>query len=160
MCESMACLTAQFSTNGAVREYTEQHYIPAVAHHKQAADKGAVGAQVAKWQHTLEQKWATLRFGEVKVMSDAGRHMFEVEVYLGDLDPNSVRVELYADGVNGSESERHEIRRGQQLTEVNGYIFKVHVPATRPATDYTTRVIPQHDGVAVPLEATQILWQH
>ena len=27
--------------------------------------------------------------------------MFEVQVYLNDLDPNAVRVELYADGVNG-----------------------------------------------------------
>jgi hypothetical protein len=33
------------------------------------------------------------------------------------------------------------------------------LPATRPTTDYTARVVPQHSGVAVPLEATQILWQ-
>jgi starch phosphorylase len=34
------------------------------------------------------------------------------------------------------------------------------VPAARPATDYTARVIPQHDGVAIPLEDARILWQH
>jgi starch phosphorylase len=33
------------------------------------------------------------------------------------------------------------------------------MPATRPATDYTARVIPNKDGVAIPLEAAQILWQ-
>lgn len=32
-------------------------------------------------------------------------------------------------------------------------------PATRPATNYAARVIPQYAGVAVPLEATRILWQ-
>jgi starch phosphorylase len=160
MRESMACLTTQFSANRAVREYTEGHYIPAAtAYRERAADKGAVGAQVVNWQQTLEQKWAMLRFGEVKVLSDAGRHVFEVEVYLGSLDPNCVRVELYADGVNGGEPERQEMTRGQQLTEANGYIFSAQVPATRQATDYTARVVPQHDGVAVPLETARILWQ-
>jgi starch phosphorylase len=160
MRESMARLTPRFSANRTVREYTEGHYIPAAAaYRKRAADKGAVGAQVTNWQHTLEQNWATLRFGDMKVVSDAGRHMFEVEVYLGSLDPHSVRVDLYADGVNGGESERQEMRRGQQLTEANGYIYSAQMSATRPSTDYTACVIPQQDGVAIPLEATQILWQ-
>ena len=29
-------------------------------------------------------------------------HVFEVQVYLNDLDPNAVQVELYADGLNDS----------------------------------------------------------
>ena len=33
------------------------------------------------------------------------------------------------------------------------------VPATRPATDYTARLIPHRPGVAVPFEAARILWQ-
>jgi starch phosphorylase len=160
MRESMARLTPRFSANRTVREYTEQHYLPAAAAYRErAADKGAVGAQVVNWQHTLEQKWATLRFGELKVVSDEGRHVFEVEVYLGSLDPNSVRIELYADGVNSGEPERQEMTRGQPLTDANDSIYSAQLSATRPATDYTARLIPQHDGVAVPLEAIQILWQ-
>ncbi|MGD0574046.1 MAG: alpha-glucan family phosphorylase [Anaerolineales bacterium] len=162
MRESMARLTTQFSANRAVREYTEGHYLPAAAAYRERAlHQGVVGAQVVSWQHALEQKWATLRFGEVKVVSDEGRHVFEVEVYLGRLDPNSVRVELYADGVNGGEPERREMTRGrgQPLTDANGYLYGAQVPATRPTTDYTARVIPQHEGVAVPLEAARILWQ-
>ena len=82
-----------------------------------------------------------------------------MEIYLGSLEPNSVSVELYADGVNGGEPARQEMKRGQQLTDTNGFSYSAQVPATRPAIDYTTRVIPQHDGVAIPLEAAQILWQ-
>ena len=33
------------------------------------------------------------------------------------------------------------------------------VPGDRPAGDYTARVLPYLAGVAVPLEATQVLWQ-
>ena len=160
MRESMARLTPQFSADRTVREYTVGHYIPAAAaYHERAANKGAVGTQAVNWQHTLEQNWATLRFGEVKVVSDARKHVFEVEVYLGSLDPNSVKVELYADAVAGGEPERQEMKRDQQLTDTNGFSYSAEVPATRPATDYTARVIPQHDDVAVPLEVDPILWQ-
>jgi starch phosphorylase len=31
--------------------------------------------------------------------------------------------------------------------------------ATHPATNYMARVVPQYTGVAVPVEATRILWQ-
>ncbi len=160
MRESMAQLTTQFSANRAVREYTEGHYIPAAAaYHMRAADKGALGAQIVNWQHNLEKKWDTLRFDEVKVVSDGGKHVFQVEVYLGGLDPKSVRVELYADGVNGGEPEQQEMMRGERLTEANGYTYSAQVRTTRPATDYTARVIPQHDSVTVPLELARILWQ-
>jgi starch phosphorylase len=160
MRESMARLTTRFSANRAVREYTESHYIPAaVAYHKRAADKGAVGEQIVNWQGNLEEKWDTLRFGELKVVSEGGKHDFQVEVYLGGLDPKSVLVELYADGVNNGEQERQEMRRGAALIEANGYTYSAQVTTTRPATDYTARVIPQHDSVVVPLELARILWQ-
>ena len=160
MRESMARLTPQFSSNRAVREYTEGHYIRAAATYRmRAADKGAVGAQVIKWLHTLEQGWATLRFGEMKVVSDEGKYEFKVVVYLGSLDPNSVQVELYADGVSGGEPERQEMRRDQPLSEANVYTYITQVLTTRPVTDYTARVIPQHAGVEIPLESNRILWQ-
>jgi starch phosphorylase len=160
MRESMACLTAQFSANRAVREYTEQHYIPAAsAYLERSANNSAAGAQLVNWQQSLEQNWASLRFGEVKVVSSAGMYIFEAEVYLGNLDPTSIRVELYANGINGGEPERHEMTRGQQLAGANDHIFSAQVPNKRPPTDYTARAIPQHKGVVIPLEAAQILWQ-
>jgi starch phosphorylase len=160
MRESMARLTSRFSANRTVREYTEQHYLPAAsAYRERAADKGAMGVQLVNWQRAIEQHWSNLRFGEMKVASDGGNHVFEVQVYLGGLDPKSVRVELYADGVNGGEPVRQEMKGMGQLVDANGALYSTQVPTTRPARDYTARVIPQHGGVAVPLESVQILWQ-
>jgi glycogen phosphorylase len=66
--ESMAILTPRFSANRTVREYTEQHYLPAAASYcARASDKGAMGKKLVDWKHTLEQKWAEIRFGEIKV---------------------------------------------------------------------------------------------
>jgi starch phosphorylase len=161
MRESMAQLTPRFSANRTVREYTEQHYIPAAATYRErAADKGAVGRNIVNWEHTLKEKWVTLRFGDVKVQTNARQHIFEAEVYLNDLDPNLVRVELYADGINGSSPIRQEMTRVQPPAgEPRGGIYRTSVPATRLATDYTARIIPHCAGVAVPLEVDPILWQ-
>ena len=95
----MARLTPRFSADRAVREYTEQHYLPAAtALRSRVANKGASGRQMVDWRHSLEQKWGALRFGEVKVETKDQQHIFNVQVYLNDLDPKAVQVELYADG--------------------------------------------------------------
>jgi starch phosphorylase len=161
MRESMARLTSRFSANRTVREYTEQHYLPlADAWRKRAANKGAIGRQMIDWRHSLDQKWAALRFGEVKVDTHGGEHVYEVQVYLNGLDPKSLRVELYADGVNGGNSVRQEMKLVGPLGGASGgYAYRAAVPAARTTGDYTARVIPLCDGVAVPLEAAHILWQ-
>jgi glycogen phosphorylase len=161
MRNSMASLTPRFSANRAVGEYTEQHYLPAAAAYlKRAADKGAVGKNIANWEHALNEKWATLRFGEVKVQTSAVQHIFEAEVFLNGLDPNFVRVELYANGTDGTSPIQQEMTRVRQLAGVDsGYAYIAQVPATRPVTDYAARLIPHRDGVAIPLEDARILWQ-
>jgi starch phosphorylase len=111
------------------------------------------------WQYALEKEWPALRFGEMTTETHGEQHVIEVQVYLNRLDPNAARVELYADGVNGEVPVRQEMKRVRQLAGGGGYLYSGQVPATRPASDYTARVIPQHSGVAVPLEAAGILWQ-
>jgi starch phosphorylase len=161
MRKSMASLTPRFSADRTVREYTEQHYLPGAATYRErAAGGGLVGRQVVDWRRALEKEWPALRLGEVKVQTDGEQHVFEVQVYLNELDPNAARVELYADGANGDGPVRQEMQRVRQLAGVvGGYAYSARAPATRPATDYTARVIPHHSAVAVPLEAARILWQ-
>ena len=161
MRESMARLTPHFSADRAVREYTEQHYLPAAAAYQlRTADKGAMGRQIVDWRHSLDQKWTTPHFGEVKVETRGEQHLFEVQVCLNDLDPNEVRVELYADGVMSRAPVRQEMKRVRQLADASGgYVYSSAVSAARPPADYTARVIPHCDGVVVPLEHARILWQ-
>jgi len=37
--------------------------------------------------------------------------------------------------------------------------YSAQIAATRPAEEYTIRIIPYHAHASVPLEASQILWQ-
>jgi starch phosphorylase len=161
MRESMAHLTPQFSTNRSVREYTEQHYLPATtAYGQRVADKGAAGKNIVTWEHTLKEKWAALHFGEVKIETKGKQHVFEVQIYFNDLDPKAVRVELYANGVNGGNPVRQEMKLLRPMTGTKGgYVYSTAVSAARSAIDYTARVISYFTGIAVPLEEEHILWQ-
>jgi starch phosphorylase len=161
MRESMARLTPRFSANRTVREYTEQHYLQAAAAYQvRAADQGAVGRQMVNWRHALDQKWVTLHFGEVQVETRGEQHLFNVQIFFNDLDPKAVRVELYADGALGSAPVRQEMKRARPISGASGgYVYSAAVSATRPPADYTARVIPHYDGVAIPLEDARILWQ-
>jgi starch phosphorylase len=159
MRESMA-LTPRFSADRAVREYTDQHYLPAAAaYHLRMANKGAVARQLVDWQHSLEQKWPALRFGEVKVETKDQQHVFDLQVYLNDLDPKAVRIELFAEGINGGSPWREEMKMiGQLAGASGGYVYSAAVSAAQPPTDYAARMIPRSSEAAVPLESAQILW--
>ncbi len=161
MRESMARLTPLFSANRSVREYTEQHYIPAASAYRQrAGNKGAAGRKIVDWRRNLAEQWNSLHFGKVKVETRGEQHVFEVEVFLHDLDPTDVRLELYADGTGESGPVRQEMNRtGRPVGASAAYVYRAAVSAARPTSDYTPRIIPHYEGVAIPLEDTRILWQ-
>ena len=161
MRESMARLTPRFSADRTVREYTEQYYLPAAAAYEQrAANKGERGGEIVEWRQTLEKNWAGLRFGHVKIETAGEKHAFEVEVFLNEIDPDAVRVELYADGRNDGAPLRQEMARARPISgSVNDHLYSTSVSSSRPTTDYTLRIVPHFPEVAVPLEEGQILWQ-
>lgn len=161
MRESMARLTPQYCSSRTVQEYTQRYYLPAANRYlERAANNGASSVQLVKWRHDLDQAWAGLSFGELRVETGARQHVFEVQVYLHDLDPNAVRVELYADASDGTGPVRQEMTRIHALAGVaGGYAYRAGVPAAQPAASYTPRIVPQCSAAAVPLEVARVLWQ-
>jgi len=160
---SMAELTPVFSTNRMLREYVESFYLPMarrVARRKQ--DGARLARELCDWRHRIQTHWPSIHFGNVQIHSDEREFHFEAQVYLDELDPEMVRVELYAEPVAGETSpERHPLMRQEQLAgAVNGWRYAVTIPAQRPVGDYTVRIIPWHPEASVPLECTPILWQH
>lgn len=160
MRESMARLTPAFSTNRVVRQYTEEHYLPAAASYcARAANHGRIGVDLLKWQAELSKHWSTLRFGSATLNHQENQYFLQVQVFLDNLDPDAVRVELYAEAQNDGAPARHPMNRGECLVgSANGFMYTARIPATRPTTDYTPRLIPYHSGAFVPLEAPFILW--
>jgi glycogen phosphorylase len=51
------------------------------------------------------------------------------------------------------------MNRGERLAgATSAFIYSASVPTSRPIADYTPRLVPQHVGAFVPLEAPFILW--
>jgi len=156
----MARLTPAFSTDRVVRQYAEEYYLPAAANYAaRAANRGALGLDLSVWRESLSKHWPALRFGSAEMNQQGEQYFFQVQVYLAEVDPAAVRVEMYAEGQNGNGPVRQTMERGQRLADSpNGFIYSLRVPATRPAADYTPRLIPYHVGAHVPLETPLILW--
>ena len=156
MRESMAQLTPEFSANRAIRDYTVDHYFPgASSYRKRAANDGALGVEILQWLQKVADQWHTVRFGPVRVETHDGHHCFTVQVSPGNLLVSDIKVELYAMG-----SVLQPMTPVGKAVDSSGNItYSAQVAATRPASDYTPRIVPHHPAVAVPLEASQILWQ-
>ena len=161
MRESMARLTSRFSANRAVREYTGKYYLQAAAAYRdRIKDNCASVKKMVNCMRNLEKRWSGLRFGEMKVETSGGQHVFNVQVYLNDFAPDAVRVELYAEGMGSNGPMRQEMKHSQPIEGKPGFfVYSAFVPAIRPAADYTVRLIPRICGLSIPLEAAYILWQ-
>ena len=158
--ESMARLTPAFSTNRAVRQYTDEHYLSAATAFRQRAEnRGSLGADLVAWEADLAKHWSSLRFGSATVQQQGVQYLFQVQVFFDDMNPDAVRVELYAEGEKDASPITQTMNRGELLVgATNGFTYTAVVPTNRPAADYTPRLIPQHVGALVPLEAPFILW--
>jgi starch phosphorylase len=160
--ESMARLTPEFSATRAIREYTESHYLPAASRYRdRAADDGAVGSSLLQWKQDLERHWNSVRFGTVGIETHDAQHFFQVEISPGALTRDQLQVELYADSMHGGMPAIEVMTAPESCPDSPGVLtYSAQVSATRPASDYTVRIIPHHRSASLPLEAEQIVWQH
>jgi starch phosphorylase len=159
--ESMARLTSEFSATRAIREYTENNYLPAATgFHDRASDNSAVGSSLSDWQKAILRTWSKVHFGKVKIETRDGWHDFEVQVARAGLKPDELKVELYAIAIEDNGPTIEPMTASNLCADSDGYlIYSGKVSAARPATDYTPRIVPCHANASVPLEAEQILWQ-
>jgi starch phosphorylase len=159
--ESMATLTPAFSASRAIREYTNDRYLPAATGYQaRSANDGRLGSDVKHWQQSVAGGWATLRLGKVTVDTQKGQHRFQISVEHGSLHPDQFTVEIYAEPAAGIGAKAETLSASSSSSESPGtVVYSVCCSATRPSGDYTARIVPSHKNASVPLEADQILWQ-
>ena len=157
---SMAELTPQFSTNRMLREYVEKLYFPALQKYQDRIDKrGQKAIRICQWLDNIQKYWTQLHFGHLEIMLGPGFYNFQIPVFTGNLNPDFISVQIYADPDNGKDPEVHKMTRGKKLSEVEeGYLFQTYVYTQRPINHYTPRIIPEFEGSIIPLEANNILW--
>ena len=158
---SMSALTAKFSAARMARDYVETVYRPAAAalRHR-GADQFAAAKRLERWAERLRRNWPGLHIGTPSVGRADDSRRLSVPVFLGEVAPADVRVELYADGVAGGAPDVVPLSPEQAIPgAVNGYIFSGRIPGARPTGDFTVRVVPGSPEAFVPGELCLIAWQ-
>ncbi|MBA2849327.1 glycosyltransferase family 1 protein [Thermosulfuriphilus ammonigenes] len=158
---SMAKLTPRFSSNRMLREYTEKFYLSAARRYRErVAGGGDFGVRLQHWRQHLKCNWSKLHFGKLEVQRTDEGHLFRVQVYLGEMDQEAVRVELYAEPLQeDGEPERWPMKAERPLLGfVNSYVYSALVKTDRPADHYTPRIVPHFPGALIPLDDNHILW--
>ena len=141
ICESMATLTPAFSANRAVRQYTEEHYIPAAsAYAARAAKDGTAAVNLLSWRQRIRERWGDVRFGALKTQSHRGELSLEVEVYLAGLDPSDVRVEVYADSPGSAPFRQEMAQAGQGPANSARHLYSAMISTDRPESDFMDHV--------------------
>ena len=158
--ESMARLTPEFSASRAIREYTEDHYLPAASGYtERAANDSKLGIDLLQWQQDLARDWNSMRFGNLRIESRDSLRLFQLEVLPGNVRPDDLIVELYAEPVSGGDPARETMTASKEQVSPGVLLYSAEVPATRASSDYTPRVIPRRPSALLPLESTHILWK-
>jgi starch phosphorylase len=158
---SMSMLTPRFSGNRMVREYVEQNYLPAMRDFRRREnDGGHVAKSLLVWEKEIRRCWEHVHFGRQEIAPVEDGFELTIQIYLAELDPDSIGVELYAMPQDGSPKHCLPMQRASALTgATHGYSYRARVATQRAAQDYTVRVVPRHAEAILPIELPLVLWQ-
>ncbi len=157
---SMARLAPQFSTNRMVREYVEKLYIPAAVVFRHRTIQGSqIAKELRQWDEQLRGHWHEVHWGNLTVTEEENDWVFEVQVYLGEIMPDFVQVQIYADPVDMGTSVCENMQCHASIPgAVNGYVYVGRVTNSLPYLDFTPRVVAYHPDACTPVENNLILW--
>ena len=162
--------TGVFNTNRMVRDYAECCYLPAGQRslHLSRNDWERAKA-LAAWKEQVRRQWSQIRIERIW-SEDGGERALKVgdhlrvmaQIYLGDLKPTDVAVELYYGPLNAE----GQIAEGKALPTLiaqskggGTYIFAGALSCKRSGLHgYALRILPQHEDLGNPFEMGLILW--
>lgn len=157
---SMSRLAPRFSSNRMLQEYVRDAYLPAAAaFRRRSADGGRLARELVAWESAARRHWDKLHLSNLEVRQQSDGWSFALQVYLAELPPESVQVQLYAEPAEGDAAEPQVLEcRAGIPGATHGYVYHCRVVTPRPATDFTPRLVAHHPDAHVPIEADLILW--
>ena len=158
--QSMAQLTLRYSSVRSLQQYTEKYYLPATSlYKKRVANNAEEGKKIEEWKNSVSAHWKGIYYGNPVLETKDGQYNFSVPVFLNGINRDEISIELYANGVDGSAPVKQKMI--MDAKQDNGaVVFSATVPADRPSYHYTARIIPVNPVISIPLECSNVLWQH
>jgi starch phosphorylase len=167
---AMSSHAGVFNTNRMVREYFERCYLPSVKRSERLkAENYAQAKALASWKAKVRQQWGQIRikrvwsdWAEGQELKVGDQLQVQAEVYLGELKPTDVAVQLFF----GTLNVEGLIVQGQTLPTLiaqskgdGTYIFAGAISCrTSGRHGYALRIVPQHEDLGNPFELGLVLW--
>ena len=165
---SMATVCPTFNTGRMVREYTERFYIPCQKQYAHLVAKdGQAARDLAQWKQKLSANWPAVRFVQTGIALPPEVKIGEktsvlTRVYLGELAPGDVKIEIY----QGAVDEDGQIRNGKyvpmhfvQVLEDGTSQFAGEIDYSQSGLQgYTLRIIPANPDMNYPYEPGMVHW--
>jgi starch phosphorylase len=157
---SLARLTPRFSSNRMLVEYLERLYLPAAdAYGLRTGEHLRNARELSAWYRHLRRRWQEIHWGNVDRAPEGDSLVVRAQVYLGEVDAEAVRVQLYSDAGPAGTPECIEMRRDHALSgAAGGYLYVASLNRDQAARLYTPRVVAHDPRARVPAEANFIRW--
>ena len=158
---SLMHLAPYYSTSRMMKEYVEKMYIPSSeAYSQRMGDNCNLAKELRTWKVTLEQYWHGIHWGNLEVHEETDGWSFDVQVYLGEIQPTCVHVQLFADPTDTGVPVIQEMERQASIPgSVNGYHYYCRIVTERCPTEFSQRIIANHPDSIIPGEMNLILWR-
>ena len=166
MKDSVKHIAPFFNTNRMVKEYYERFYVPANNAGAVLAQDGKA-AQVADWRKKIADNWYRVNVVDITpkletpiLMGD--KVAFKARVFLGNLTPEDIQVELYLGqrGSLGDIVKEDAVDMTCTGKEGDAYIYEVQVsPVNSGRQDYALRVLPANKDIPNVLTPLFIRWE-
>jgi starch phosphorylase len=167
---TMKTVGPTFNTHRMLREYTEKYYTPACERYERFfQDDMSTAKAFADWKREIHEHWPQLHVqrvhSDIPVETQVGMaNNVRADIYLGDLTPKQVTVELYHGPVDASGEILHpQIVQMEYQPAKDGdagvYTFAKQLTCqTSGMHGFTVRVLPHHPDQVSPFETGLILW--
>jgi starch phosphorylase len=165
---SIGSLSYFFNTNRMVAEYTRRFYMPSLDRYRSLIDDGFADAKsLASWRRDIEEEWSQIRAESVESGISGELHVgqdftAQATVYLNDLTPDDVCVELYVGLVNpsGEIVQGDPVRMAvKQELEDGRYLYEAEAECGMSGLHgYTVRILPCHPDLVTHFQPGYIRW--
>lgn len=164
----MRRLVPVFNTNRMVREYAEKFYVPShIRGMTLAADGLARSIALAQAKSQYRQKWGKIKIGGVHTSGNGHYRVGEsvqvdALIDMPDIDPQTLRVQLYAGPVNSAGSIEDPRVSPMTLGKEMGpgrYLFTGRIDCRSSGQQgFSIRVVPGNSDMAHAFEPGLITW--
>ena len=165
---AMCHLCPNFNSHRMVQDYTNRFYLSASRRYSELSREEMKGAkEIAIWRQKVMTNWDQIRIHRVHVhdgtpLPVSGRLRVDTDVFLHELEPKDVDVELYFGPLGFEDEFKERLTEEMQAVDSDGngnHHFEGEIPCSQAGKyGFTIRIMPSHEKMETPYTTGLVVW--